>query len=276
MAEVQKVETKELKHVETVDKGKPVIDSTAHIKKSKRPKVLDEIKDFKGFAEKKAEYERQAQAQSEARSKLFEGIEQQPHNLHHVETTEVKDTSKPNIEPVPLRKNVHSQVFQQIQKVELSELHHVETNDKTAPVIDKKVHLKKDVRPSLFEEIKSAPLSEKKSLYEQTVSSSSNKVGEGFKNKEGSDTVDLSGVTKNKKLQYEKTVEESSKLADGIKNKEGVDTNLLGGVAQRVKEQYEKEVEVKNQDIGGTQIEREGDKIVYKNLPPKKDLNDLI
>jgi len=83
-------------------------------------------------------------------------------------------------------------------------------------------------------------------------------------------------LLKVKKKEYEKTVEESSKLPDGIKNKEGTDTVDLGGVAQRVKQQYEKEVEEKNQDHGGTQIERDGEKVVYKNLPPKKDLNDLI
>jgi len=272
MSEVQKVENRDLKHVETVDKGKPVIDSSIHVKKSKHPKVMEEIKGFKGFAEKKAEYERQAQAQTEVRTKVFEGIEQ-PHKLHHVEESQTHDTSKPNIENVTIRKNVHSQVFQEIQKAEHSELKHVETQDKAGPVLDKNVHLKKDVRPQLFDEIKALPtLSEKKLIYEQTVSSA-NKLNDDFKNREGSDTNELSGLAKNKKMEYEKNVEESSKLP---KNKEGSDTTELSGITQRSKEQYSKEVELKNQDLGGTQLERDGDKVIYKNLPPKKDLNDLI
>jgi hypothetical protein len=51
MEHIQKVELKELKHVETVDKGVPKIEKNVHVKKSARPKVLNEIKEFKGFAE---------------------------------------------------------------------------------------------------------------------------------------------------------------------------------------------------------------------------------
>jgi len=185
------------------------------------------LKVLRVLLRKKAEYERQAQAQSEVRSKVIESIEK-PHNLHHVET---KDTSNPHIEAVPLRKNVHSQVFEQIQKVEHSELKHVETKDKTVPVLDKNVHLKKDVRPSLFEEIKAVPLSEKKSLYEQNVESA-NKVSENFKNREGTDTANLSGLAPKLKQQYEKTVEEATK--SDAKNKEG-DTAGLSGLAQSKK-----------------------------------------
>lgn len=47
--------------------------------------------------------------------------------------------------------------MKQIQKVEMAELKHVETNDKAQPVIEKNVKVKKDVRPALFAEIKTTP-----------------------------------------------------------------------------------------------------------------------
>jgi len=274
MDQVAKVELKELKHVETVDKAAPKIDKTTHVKKSTRPKVLNEIKEFKGFAEKKAEYEQQAQAQFQAREKLFEGIQQETHELHHVETN---DTSVPHVEAVPIRKNNHSQVMEQIQKVELAELHHVDTVDKTNPVLDKNVHVKKDVRPKLFSEIKTAPqLSAKKSAYEQQVEASQ-KLDSTFKNREGTDTKDLTGVAKNKKLAYEQSVQNSTQLPDNVKGKEGTDVKALeSGLAQKGKDQYQKDVESRNQQGESTQLEKDGEKVIYKNLPPKKDLNDLI
>jgi len=274
MDQVQQVELKELKHVETLDKGKPNVDVGENwkAKKTKLPKVLDEIKDFKGFAEKKAEYEKNAQEQVQVREKVFLGIVNEQHELHHVET---HDTSSPRIDDnIKVRKNVHSQVFQQIQEVQEKELKHVDTVDKTKPVIDKNVHVKKNVHPLIFQEIKAGPeLSAKKSQYEKSVEESK-KLDENFKNREGTDIAELTGVATNKKQLYEQQLEEAKKLE--IKNKEGGDTADLSGVAKRIKEQYQKEVQERNPTPEGIQKEKDGDKVVYKNLPPKKDLNELI
>jgi len=167
--------------------------------------------------------------------------------------------------------------MEQIQKVELAELHHVSTVDKAQPVIEKNVHVKKDVRPKLFDEIKTAPqLSVKKSAYEQQVAASHN-LDSSYKNREGSDTAELTGLAKNKRAEYEQSVEKSTHLPDNAKGKEGSDAKSLeSGITQKVKEQYQKDVESRNQQGESTQLEKDGDKVVYKNLPPKKDLNDLI
>jgi hypothetical protein len=277
MDQVQKVELKELKHVDTQDKAQPAIEKVK-VKKSQRPKVLAEIQGFQGFAAKKAEYEQQVEAQTQVREDVFKSIANNEHKeLHHVD--EVHDTSKPHIEKeVQIKKNVHGQVFSAIQKVELKELKHVETADHSSPVIEKDVHVKKGARPALLNEIKTGPRDSKLDklldAYEWNVENSQ-KLDDSFRNREGADVVELAGVAQKTKSAYVQNVSESQKL-DGINKNKEADIPDVTGLSQKVKEQYLKDVEVHNQEKEGTQKEKEGDKVVYKNLPPKKDLNEII
>jgi len=230
---VQKVELKELKHVETVDKAGPVIDKNTHVKKSQRPKLLKEVQSFQGHAVAKAAYEKKIEEQTQAREQVFDGIKHE-HKLKHVETV---DKAKPQVEAVKVRKNEHNKLLDEVQHSEVQKLKHVETVDKAAPVIEK-VHLQENPRPVLNDEIL--------------------KFSE-FKN------------------QYESSVEESKRIPDGIKGKEGADTAELGGLTQKFRDQYQKEVSDKNKNAESTQIVgKVGKNVSYKNLPPKKDLNDLI
>jgi len=273
MEEIQNPETsKELKHVETVDKAQPVIDENTKIKKSNRPKLMNEVKTFKGFQERKQEYENKVQEQTQTKDKVLDSIKTGKVELAHVETV---DKSQPVIEAVPVRKNVHSKVMEEIQKVESKELKHVETVDKAKPTIDADAHVKQSSRPKLLKEVRG--LSEKLLKYEQNVTDSQ-KLSDEFRNREGGDVSELSrGISAQKKMLYEQTVEESKKSTEGSRGKEAVDLDAVGeGVAQKVKTQYQKEVEEKMKSPEGVVKEKEGDKVVYKNLPPKKDLNDLI
>jgi len=275
MEQVQKVELKELKHVETVDKGAPVIDKKTKVKKSSHPKVMNEIKEFKGFAEKKAEYEERAQAQFDKRDKVLSEIPAE-HNLKHVEN--VHDTSNPQVEAIPLRKNNRKEVNKEIEDIEHRQLKHVDTVDKAQPDIVKGTKVKKDVlRPKLLGEIQEGPrLKDKKTAYVQQTEEAQ-KLDSTFHNREGSDLNSLSGVAKNKRAAYEESVQNAQKLPDGLHGKEGQDARQLEhGLTQKVKSQYQQGVEASNQEKESTRIEKEGDKVVYKNLPPKKDLNELI
>jgi len=280
LEQVQKVELKELKHVDTDDKAKPQIEKVK-VKKSKRPKMMNEIQTFQGFAAKKAEYEKQVENQNQVRTKVFEDIEKDHHKeLKHVE--KVNDTSSPQIDKdIHIKKNAHGQVFTELQKAEPTALKHVETKDNSAPVIDKDAKVKKsDARPALLKEIKSAPLSSSKlsgllNAYEKNVEDSQ-KVGDTFKNREGQDVAELTGVAQRTKSAYAQNVDEANKL-DGIhRNKEADVPVEVSGLSKKVKDQYLQDVAVRNQSQESTQLEKDGDKVVYKNLPPKKDLNDII
>jgi len=137
-----------------------------------------------------------------------------------------------------LEKNEHNKLLNEVQHSDQHKLKHVETVDKAAPVIAQHVHLHENPRPNLNAEI--LKFSEFKS-------------------------------------QYEVSVEESKKIPDGMKGKEGVDTAELGGLTQKFRDQYQKEVSEKNKNAETTQIVgKVGKAVSYKNLPPKKDLNDLI
>jgi len=237
MEQIQHVEANELKHVETVDKAQPSIDCKAKIKKSNRPKLMNEVKGFKGFEERKAEYEKQAQARNEVKEKVIEGVKTEKVALTHVETV---DKSQPVIESVPVRKNVHSKVMEQIQHVEANELKHVDTVDKAQPVIAKDAHVKASSRPKLMAEVRG--LSEKLLSYQQNVEESQKSLEPCF-NKEGGDIHELSGITKRAKSAYEGVVVQDTNVVVSKSNND-LDT-VSEGVAQKVKEQYQKEVEEK-------------------------------
>ena len=99
-----------LKHAETQDKSKPIIDSSVHIKENHHKDVLQEIG--------------------------------QSHDLKHVDT---HDKSAPVIDKdVHIKEAPQKQVFAEISKPH--ELKHVETDDKSKPAIPKDVHIevKKD------------------------------------------------------------------------------------------------------------------------------------
>jgi len=206
------------------------------------------------------------QEQTDSKGKVLESIKTKGKgDLTHVDTV---DKSKPVIEPVPVRKNVHGKVMEEIQKVEPKELKHVQTVDKAKPVIDEDAHVKQSPHPKLMNEVRK--LSERRLNYEASVADSQ-KVPDQFKNKEGSDLADLGLSASQKKKFYEENAVQKS--SDSAKNNDSAE---LAGVARRVKEQYEKEVEEKTKSPEGTMKEKEGDKVVYKNLPPKKELNELI
>jgi len=240
MQQVQKVELNELKHVETQDTSSPKIEKVK-IKKSAHPKVMNEIRGFTSLAEKKAEYEQKVVAHQEVRNNVIEKIGEK-RELKHVDDKDVHDTSAPVVEAVPVRKNVHSQVFTDIQKIEQKELKHVDTVDKSQPSIESGVKVKKSERPQLFDEIK---------------------------------THDPLALV-SKKSAYERQVEASKVVDSSIHNREGQDTGELAGVQKKLKQQYESQVASSNVEKEGTKVEKDGDKVTYKNLPPKKDLNDLI
>jgi len=95
-----------LKHAETQDKSKPVIDSTVHIKENHHKDLLQEVT--------------------------------QPHELKHAET---QDKSAPVIaKDIHIKEAPQKQVFAEITKPH--DLKHVETDDKSKPAIPHEV--KKD------------------------------------------------------------------------------------------------------------------------------------
>jgi len=94
-----------LKHAETHDKSKPVIDSKVHIKENHHKELLQEIG--------------------------------QSHDLKHAET---HDTSAPHIDKtIHIKEAPQKQIFAEISKPH--DLKHVETDDKSKPVIPKNIHV---------------------------------------------------------------------------------------------------------------------------------------
>jgi len=260
----------EPKHVETTDKAQPVIEANTKIKKSKRPKLMEEVKSFKGFEETKQDQEKKAQEKIQLKEKVMDDIKTTKVELTHVDTV---DKAQPVIESVPVRKNVHGQVMEEIQKAESKDLKHVDTVDKAKPVIDESAHVKQSVRPKMLEEVRS--LSQRVLLYQESIQGNQ-KIPEQFKAKEAGDVPQAAGISAQKKKMYEESLDVAQKPIEGSTGKEGSDLDAVGsGATQRVKELYQKEVEEKNKSREGTVMEKEGDKVV-KNLPPKKDLVDLI
>jgi len=67
---------------------------------------------------------------------------------------ETLDKSKPLIESITVRTNSHSVLFDEIEaSAEAKQLKHVETADKSAPVIEPDIVVGKNNRPALLAEI---------------------------------------------------------------------------------------------------------------------------
>jgi hypothetical protein len=97
-----------LKHTQTRDKSKPVIEKDVHIKENHHKDLLVEI--------------------------------EKRHNLHHVNTTH--DASKPFLDKeIHIKEAPQKKVLDDITQHDY-QLKHVKMNDKSAPVIPKDVHIK--------------------------------------------------------------------------------------------------------------------------------------
>jgi len=99
-----------LKHAETIDKSKPVIDQNVHIKENHHKDLLTDLA--------------------------------HRHPLHHVMKTETHDASAPVIDQeIHIKEAPQKQVMADITKHH--DLKHVEMKDKSAPMIPKDIHIVK-------------------------------------------------------------------------------------------------------------------------------------
>jgi len=177
----------ELKHVETTDKSAPVIESDVKVKAAAQPAVFDELRKKSVADLKHVEtddhsgpvIEKDVHVAPSARPALLDEIKVKADAITEVAgragtkmaasdmlkaveagNTELKhvettDKSAPVIESdTKVKAAAQPEVFAEIKRKSITELKHVDTVDKSAPVIEAEVKVAKSARPSILGEIK--------------------------------------------------------------------------------------------------------------------------